>query len=88
VASRNDWWDEDPELDQPPVRLRAQGFAFPLDRLNLIPQGLSALRLDQIDGMPSIFCFEILKIILVRFLVILFCRGSEYFDSSIRFVVG
>lgn len=59
VASRNDWWDEDPKLDQPPVGLRAQGFAFSLDRLNLIPQGLPPLRLDQRDGMPSIFCLEI-----------------------------
>ncbi|XP_062160523.1 AMP deaminase-like [Alnus glutinosa] len=50
VASRNDWLDEDPKLDQPPVGLRAHGFAFSLDRPNLIPQGLPPLRLHQRDG--------------------------------------
>ena len=83
VASRNDWLDEDPKLDQPPVGLRAQSFAFSLDRLNWIPQGLPPLRLDQRDGMPSTFCLEILKkILLLRFLVTLFYRGSEHFESN------
>jgi AMP deaminase len=61
VASRNDWLDEDPKLDQPPVGLRAHGFAFSLDRPSLIPQGLPPLRLHHRDGMPYILLFSAWK---------------------------